>query len=382
MIWARPLRLAASSAALWARSGLPPQAVQLLEAGRESYALVTGLAVVDRELLAEVVDAAWVGGSGDAAVLQYSKLAIETWCERLGSSSALSVALERLLLAAPEASLGFEWGARTRIMGIVNVTPDSFSDGGAHDTTAAAIEHGLSLVKAGADLLDVGGESTRPGAVPVDEDEEARRVVPVIEGLRGCGVPISVDTMKPGVARRAVAAGAALINDVSGLRDDAMIDVLAETGASACVMHMQGEPRTMQQSPRYEDVTLEVLDVLEEALRRAERRGVPRSRLWVDPGIGFGKTADHNLFLLRRSSDLRLLGVPVLVGVSRKGFLGAIAGGKPPGERVVVSAVAAAIVAAQGGADVVRVHDVAETKDALAVADAIRLARDGGSRFT
>lgn len=382
MIWARPLRLAASSAPLWARSGLPPQAVQLLEAGRESYALVTGLSDVDRELLADVVDAAWVGGSGDAAVIQYSKLAIETWCEKLEASPELTQALSRLVFSVPSPSLGFEWGGRTRIMGIVNVTPDSFSDGGRHDTTAAAIAHGRELVKAGAALLDVGGESTRPGAAAVDEAEELRRVVPVIEGLRDCGVPISVDTMKAAVARRAIAAGAVLVNDVSGLRDDAMIDVLAETGASACVMHMQGEPRTMQQAPRYDDVTLEVLDVLDEALRRAERRGVPRSRLWVDPGIGFGKTADHNLFLLRRANDLRLLGVPVLVGVSRKGFLGALTGGKPPPERVIASVAVAAIVVAQGGADVVRVHDVAETKDALAVADAIRLARDGGSRFT
>lgn len=379
MIWARPLRLAAPSA-LWARSGLPAGAIEVLEAGRDAYALVTGLGVSDREALAELVGAAWIGGDGDAAVIRHSRSSIEAW--RAVAPEPLAAALHRLLWSTPAPSLGFGWGQRTRVMGIVNVTPDSFSDGGRHHTTDAAISHGRALVEAGADLLDVGGESTRPGAEPVPVEEELRRVVPVIEGLRDAGVPLSVDTMKPEVARRAIAAGAALVNDVSGLRDDAMIDVLADTGACACVMHMQGEPRTMQQSPRYDDVMAEVLDVLEEALQRAERRGVARSKLWVDPGIGFGKTQAHNLFLLQHAAELRLLGAPVLIGVSRKGFLGALTGGRPANERVVASAAAAAIVASAGAADVVRVHDVAETRDALAVADAVRLARDGGGRFT
>jgi len=267
-------------------------------------------------------------------------------------------------------------------MGIVNVTPDSFSDGGAHFSPAAAIAHGRELIAQGADMLDIGGESTRPGAEPVSEDEELRRVLPVIDGLRDAGVPLSIDTFKPNVARRALNAGASLINDISGLRDDAMLDVLAETGAQACVMHMQGSPKTMQADPRYDDVGAEVLDELESALQRVERRGVAREKLMVDPGIGFGKTAQHNLFLLQRAADLRLLGAPVLIGVSRKGFLGALTGGKAASERVVASASVAAILASEGAVDWVRVHDVSETKDALAVGDAIRLARDGGKRFT
>ncbi|PZR09811.1 MAG: dihydropteroate synthase [Archangium gephyra] len=380
MIWARPVHLAVSSA-LWARLGLGAEIVESLEAGRESYALVTGLGVSEREALAHVVGASWVGGTGDAAVIRYSQHSLEVWRRALGDH-LLAGALKRLSIDAPEASLGFEWGARTRVMGIVNVTPDSFSDGGVHATTEAAIAHGRALVKQGADLLDIGGESTRPEADPVSEDEELRRVLPVIEGLRDVGVPLSVDTMKPAVARRAVMAGATLVNDVSGLRDDTMIDVLADTGACACVMHMQGTPRTMQKAPAYEDLTGEILESLENVLQRAERRGVKRSKLWVDPGVGFGKTSDHNLYLLRRAREFRLLGVPVLFGVSRKGFIGKLLGGKPANERAVASATIAGILAADGAVDVVRVHDVGETRDALAVADAIRLARDGGSRFT
>ena len=371
MIWARPFTPTPTSA-LWRRSGLGDPEVALLEAGRECLALVTGLDVSAREALAELVDAAWVGGAGDAAIVRYSPLSLDRWAQAPGALGEAFGRLRSLVCAT----------SRTRIMGIVNVTPDSFSDGGRYATPDAAIAHGLALVKQGADLLDVGGESTRPGAAPVSEADELQRVVPVIEGLRGCGVPLSVDTMKATVARAAIAAGASVVNDVGGLRDDAMIDVLAETGASACVMHMQGEPRTMQHAPTYDDVSSEVLDALELALRRAEARGVARSRLWVDPGIGFGKTGEHNLFLLRHVAELRLLGVPVLVGVSRKRFLGALVGDKPAPERVVASAAAAAIVAATGAVDVVRVHDVTETKDALAVADAIRLARDGGGRFT
>lgn len=380
MIWARPLHLAVSSA-LWARLGLGAEIVESLEAGRESYALVTGLGVSERELLAHVVGASWVGGTGDAAVIKFSRHAIDAWVPQFGEH-LIARALRRLLPNTLEPSLGFEWGGRTRIMGIVNVTPDSFSDGGQHASTDAAIAHGLALVKAGADLLDVGGESTRPNAEPVSEDQELRRVVPVIEGLRASGVPLSIDTMKAGVAKRALAAGATLVNDVSGLRDDAMIDAIAAAGACACVMHMQGEPRTMQHAPLYEDLTAEILEELEQTLQRAERRGLPRSRLWVDPGVGFGKTADHNVYLLQRAQEFRLLGVPVLFGVSRKGFIGKLLGGKPANERAVASATIAGILAADGAVDVVRVHDVAETKDALAVADAIRLARDGGSRFT
>lgn len=364
MIWARPLRAGAAASSLWARSGLPPEIAQQLDSARETYALVTGLDEASREELADLVGAGWIGGSGDAAVVRLGQNSISPG-ERVGVRGALA----RLTQLKPPDS-------RTRIMGIVNVTPDSFSDGGAHFSPAAAIAHGRQLVQQGADLLDIGGESSRPGAQPVSEAEELRRVLPVLEGLRDVGVPLSIDTFKPNVARRAVEAGARMINDISGLRDDAMLEVLAETGAQACVMHMQGTPQTMQQAPRYDDVVAEVLDVLEAALQRAESRGVAREKLTVDPGIGFGKTAQHNLILLQRAADLRLLGTQVLVGVSRKGFLGALTGRQAASERGVASAAVAAILAADGAVDLVRVHDVAETRDALAVADAIRLVRE------
>lgn len=389
MIWARPLSRADSAGPLWKRSGLTPEGVGLVRSGVESHALVTGLDDDSRELLAELVGAAWAGGSGDAAIVRYSRLAVESWFTRLGLSE-LGVALSRLLLLeVPPAptKLGaqqLEWGRRTRIMGILNATPDSFSDGGQHAKPADAVAWGLSLLDAGADLLDVGGESTRPGAAPVGEDEELRRVVPVIEGLmaKRPDAVISIDTRKAGVAKAAIAAGARLVNDVSGLRDDAMLDVVASAGVCACAMHMLGTPQTMQGDPRYDDLGTELLDALEGALRRAEHRGITRDRLWIDPGIGFGKTPAHNLYLLRRAADLRLLGTPVLIGVSRKAFLGGLLGGKPPAERVGASAAAAAILAADGAVDVVRVHDVAQTREALLVADAIRDARDGGARFS
>ncbi len=388
MIWARPLARADSAASLWIRSSLTPEGVGLVRSGLESHALVTGLTEPTRELLAELVGAAWAGGAGDAAVIRYSRLAVENWFGRLGLSE-LGVALSRLLLCehAPAVTrLGphkFEWGRRTRVMGIVNVTPDSFSDGGEHADTASAIAHGFALLDAGADVIDVGGESTRPGAPPVSEDEELRRVLPVIEGLRAKHpeVVLSIDTRKAGVARAAIRAGALLVNDVSGLRDDAMLEVVASTGVCACATHMLGTPPTMQHEPRYDDVGSEILDSLELSLRRAEARGIARDRLWVDPGIGFGKTAEHNLFLLRRAGDLRLLGAPVLIGVSRKAFLGGLLGGKPPAERGIASAAAAAALAVEGTVDIVRAHDVTQTRDALAVADAIRLARNGGARF-
>ncbi|MFZ5439246.1 MAG: dihydropteroate synthase [Myxococcota bacterium] len=386
MIWARPLS-STDSAALWIRSSLTPEGVGLLRSGLEQHALVTGLDAAAREVLAELVGAGWVGGAGDAAVIRYSALALENWLPRLGVTP-LGTALRRLaevhrpLAASTLGEKRFAWGERTFVMGIVNVTPDSFSDGGRD--VQASIDHALTLVDEGADLLDVGGESTRPGAAAVSEAEELRRVIPVLEALRARvpSVPLSVDTRKPGVARRAVAAGAVLINDVSGLREEAMLEVLAETGAHAGVMHMQGTPETMQHDPRYDDVGAEVLDALEAALARAEARGVPRSRLWVDPGIGFGKTVAHNLLLLQRAGDLRLLGAPVLIGVSRKRFLGELTGVRAPADRLVASAATAAMLASAGAVDVLRVHDVRATKDALAVADALRHARDGGARFS
>lgn len=386
MIWARPLH-SGDASALWVRSSLTPEGVGLLRSALESAALITGLDDDTRELLVELVDTGWVGGSGDAAIVRYSNVSIEAWLARLPEASELATAFKRLRAAPerlPPTAIGgasFVWGARTFVMGVVNVTPDSFSDGGKFADAKAAIAHAQALVKAGADLIDIGGESTRPGAAEVPLEDELKRVLPVIEGLKGSGVVLSIDTRKPEVAKQALAAGAHVVNDVGGLRDDEMIDVIARTGAHACVMHMQGSPQTMQDNPRYADVGTEVLDALEGAIRRAETKGVARSKLLVDPGIGFGKTAAHNLFLLQRAGDLRLLGCPVLVGVSRKKFLGTLTGETEPGHRLMASAATVGILAAQGAVDVVRVHDVAETKEALAVADAVRLARDGGSRF-
>ncbi len=277
----------------------------------------------------------------------------------------------------------FPLGERTLLMGIVNVTPDSFSDGGRYLDPEAAIAHGLALVEAGADLLDIGGETTRPGSRPVPAEEELRRVLPVIRGLRArTGVPLSVDTTKVAVASAALGEGAALINDISGFTfEPHLAHVVAEQGASACLMHLQGTPQTMQDAPRYGDVMEEVLGFLRDGVVRAIAAGVPRERLLVDPGIGFGKTLGHNLFLLRNLAQLRVLGVGVLVGTSRKSFLGKLTGNKPAEQRLAGSLGSVALAAVTGGADVVRVHDVQETRDALAVADAVRLSTGGGELF-
>ncbi|TDR39440.1 dihydropteroate synthase [Tahibacter aquaticus] len=256
---------------------------------------------------------------------------------------------------------------RPLVCGIVNVTPDSFSDGGDHFDAAAAIAHGLQLVEQGADLLDIGGESTRPGAAAVGEDEERRRVIPVIEALaRQTHVPISIDTSKPGVMRAAVAAGAGLINDVHALRLDGALDAAADLQVPVCLMHMQGEPRSMQAEPHYDEVVADIKRFLADRIFSCELAGIPRKRLLVDPGFGFGKTLEHNLALLRELQQFANLGAPLLVGLSRKSFLGALSGRQAPAERVYAS-VAAALIAAQRGAAILRVHDVAATVDALKI---------------
>ncbi|MGO9828804.1 MAG: dihydropteroate synthase [Myxococcaceae bacterium] len=299
----------------------------------------------------------------------------------------LADALERVLavdsLLEPTLLAGrrFEWGQRTYLMGVLNVTPDSFSDGGRFTSVERAVGHGLALAEAGADLVDIGGESTRPGAAEVPGDEELRRILPVIEGLRAqSDIPLSIDTSKARVAEAALAAGATLVNDVTAFSGDTQLPaVTAAAAAAVCLMHMQGSPRTMQQAPHYEDVMAEVLEALAAAVGRAEAAGIPKGRIWVDPGIGFGKTSGHNLFLLRHVRELRVLGCPVVLGTSRKSFLGALSGGKPPDGRLVgtlATVVASAVVA---GVDVVRVHDVGEVREALAVADAIGQARSGGA---
>ena len=256
-------------------------------------------------------------------------------------------------------------------MGVVNVTPDSFSDGGQFLDADAAVEHGLRLTAEGADILDVGGESTRPGADPVSEDEELGRVVPVIERLASDGrARLSIDTTKVAVARAALDAGASLVNDVSAFRfDPGMAALVAETGVGCCLMHMLGEPRTMQEDPRYDDVVSEVKAFLEERLAFAVSEGVDEERVWLDPGIGFGKTVEHNLELLRRLDEIVAIGRPVVVGTSRKSFLGKLAGGRDEGERLP-GTIATNVLALERGASVFRVHDVAQHADALAVATA------------
>jgi dihydropteroate synthase len=256
---------------------------------------------------------------------------------------------------------------RPLIAGVLNVTPDSFSDGGAWMDTQAAIAHGLKLVEEGADLVDVGGESTRPGATPVSSQEELRRVLPVIEALAAqIKVPISIDTSKADVMRAAVAAGAGMINDVRALREPGALDAAADTGAAVCLMHMQGEPRSMQDQPFYEDIVADVQRFLAERVLACEFAGIDKKRIVVDPGFGFGKTLEHNLELLAGLERLKSMGCPLLVGLSRKRFIGTLTGRDSPLARVHGS-VAAALLAVQRGADIVRVHDVAATRDALSI---------------
>ena len=259
---------------------------------------------------------------------------------------------------------------RPRIMGIVNVTPDSFADGGLHDTTELAVAQALMLAEQGADILDVGGESTRPGAEEVSLQEELRRVIPVIERLAQLTtLPISIDTSKPEVMRAAVAAGAGFINDVFALRRDGALEAAAELGVPVCLMHMQGEPRSMQDDPQYEDVVAEVHGFFTQRLFACEMAGISKKKLLIDPGFGFGKNLEHNLRLLRQLSRFVELGVPVLAGLSRKGMIGKLTG-REVDDRVVGSAVAA-LIAVQNGAQIVRVHDVAATVDALRVWSAV-----------
>ena len=260
---------------------------------------------------------------------------------------------------------------RPQVMGIVNVTPDSFSDGGAHDSVEAAVAHGLRLVEEGADLLDIGGESTRSGAQDVSVEEELRRVIPVIERLaRETSLPISIDTSKPEVMRAAVDAGAGMINDVQGLRRDGALDMAATLGVPVVLMHMQGEPRSMQQAPTYDDVVADVHRFLAERIFAAEMAGIARKNIVVDPGFGFGKDTRHNLQLLAQLQRFTELGVPVLAGLSRKRTIGELTGRDDPRERVSGS-VAAHLIAAQRGALLLRVHDVAATVDALKVWNAL-----------
>jgi dihydropteroate synthase len=255
-------------------------------------------------------------------------------------------------------------------MGVVNVTPDSFSDGGLYVESSAAVEHARRLLEEGAALVDVGGESTRPGAAPVSADAELARVVPVLEGL--VGLPVSIDTSKAIVARRALELGAELVNDVTALRGDpAIVEAVADADAYVCLMHMQGEPRTMQVAPQYDDVVGDVLAFLEERVAFAVEHGVREEHICVDPGIGFGKTPDQNLELLRRLDELKALGRPVLVGVSRKSTLSKVLGDAEATRPGAAASIGAAVAAFDRGATMIRAHDVGETVEALAVAAAV-----------
>ncbi|HEY6240292.1 MAG TPA: dihydropteroate synthase [Burkholderiales bacterium] len=257
-------------------------------------------------------------------------------------------------------------------MGVVNVTPDSFSDGGSYLESGAAIAHARRLMQEGADLLDIGAESSRPGAGSVSAEQELSRLMPVLDGLRDSPVPISVDTTKPEVMRAAIGAGAAMINDIGALRSPGAIETVAATDAGVCLMHMQGEPRTMQHEPCYGDVVAEVRAFLARRVAAAEAHGIARERIVIDPGFGFGKTVEHNFELLRHLDQFVEMGLPVMAGWSRKSTLGALTG-RGPAERLAAS-IAAALLAVQLGATILRVHDVAATRDAFAVLAAM----DGG----
>ena len=258
---------------------------------------------------------------------------------------------------------------RPLIMGVINITPDSFSDGGNFARTDAAVAHAQRLVDEGADLIDIGGESTRPGAAAVTLEEERRRVLPVLEALAGCNVPVSVDTQKPELMREAVAAGAHMINDVNGFEADGAVAAVAGSECAICIMHKQGSPQTMQGAPAYRDVVGEVRDYLAARIAVAQAAGITQARIVADPGFGFGKTLAHNLELLRGLDRLAPPAIPVLAGLSRKSMIGAITGRDVEGR--IFGSVAAALIAVQRGAAIVRVHDVAATRDVLAVWQAV-----------
>jgi dihydropteroate synthase len=265
----------------------------------------------------------------------------------------------------------FDIGRRALVMGIVNVTPDSFSDGGQFLSNKAAIAHGLELVRQGADLLDIGGESTRPGAQPVSVEEELKRVLPIVRELtRAVKVPISIDTYKAQVARGCLEAGAQVINDVTACGDPHMMEAVRSFGAGLILMHMQGTPATMQLNPHYQDVVREVYEFLRERMEAAIAGGVATEAIALDPGIGFGKTNEHSLELLRRLEGFQRLDRPICLGVSRKGFIGTITG-RPRHERAIGSVAVACHALARGAAQIIRVHDVAETRDAVLMCEAL-----------
>lgn len=319
-------------------------------------------------------------GSANPTSVRAPLSVIRHWAAAQGGDiqAAIEAAFERL--SAPRPPFAGIAKPRPLIMGIVNVTPDSFSDGGDHADAASAIAHGKRLIAAGADLLDIGGESTRPGSDPVPEAIELERVLPVIAGLAGCGVPLSIDTNKARVMERAVAAGAAIINDVRALTaDPRALDAAAASRAWVVLMHCLGDPKTMQQAPRYDHVALEILDYLAGRIAACEAAGIPRARIAIDPGIGFGKTLEHNLEILRQLALFQSLGCPLLLGVSRKSFIARLSGGAAPAagqpadpQNRLGGSLAAALAGLDAGAGILRVHDVAETVQAVTIWRALR----------
>lgn len=259
---------------------------------------------------------------------------------------------------------------RPLVMGILNVTPDSFSDGGQFASLDMAITHAEQMIADGVDIIDIGGESTRPGAAPVSVEEELRRIMPLVYALRDCGKPLSVDTRRPEVMREVIQAGVDMINDVEGFRAEGALRLLSESDCALCIMHMQGQPQTMQQTPHYDDVVAEVGEFLRERAAAAVQEGIDRRRLCIDPGFGFGKNLSHNLTLLGRLGDMQsAVGLPVLAGLSRKSMIGALTG--RPAEQRLAGSLGAALVAVMQGARIVRVHDVAETVDVIKVWQAV-----------
>lgn len=384
--------------------GLPARARdRLAQPLSHLHLLLTGLGQPDWEALRQLNlqpapgalprflpgEPGWDSGTGLLSGYRAQFEALLARLEQGPPLTALGSALKRALGAEPipvPLQLGdrtLVFGRRTNLMGVVNVTPDSFSDGGAFLDPDRAIEQGMRLVESGADLLDVGGESTRPGAPAVDSAEEIRRVLPVIAGLSSkTKVPISVDTRKAAVAQEALGAGARMVNDTSGFQfDPLMPEVVSRFKAACCLMHIQGTPQTMQKRPRYRDLLAEIIEFLSGAIDRAIEAGVEPQRIVIDPGIGFGKTVGQNLTILRRLSDLRQLGRPILVGTSRKSFLGALTGKADPAQRAASTLASIAAIAGAGGVDIVRVHDLAEAREALLVARAIGDANDAGELF-
>ena len=311
-------------------------------------------------------------GAPERRRVRLQSAVLDRWAERHAPGAADEIARLSARLAAPRAPVCGLALDRPRLMGVLNVTPDSFSDGGDFAAREAALAHGRAMAEAGADIVDVGGESTRPGAQAPDEAEEMRRVVPVVRALAGDGLPVSVDTRRAAVMEAALAAGARIVNDISALAHDPRARaVVARRGAWAVLAHMQGTPETMQREPRYADASLDVFDALAAQVGAAEAAGIPRSRIVVDPGIGFGKNARHNLEILRDLALFHGLGCPLLAGISRKSFIGRLSAGEAPKARLPGS-LAAGLHALGEGVHILRVHDVAETRQALALWRGIR----------